>query len=73
MSVNNPFQNAQKQLKTAWETYDASHKYIDDFAILSEPQRVLEVQVPVKMDNGKMRLFQGFRSQHNNARGPFKG
>lgn len=40
---------------------------------LLEPKTVLEVNVPVKMDNGKVRLFKGFRSQFNDARGPFKG
>lgn len=42
-------------------------------AQLSVPQRILEVSVPVKMDNGSVRVFKGFRVQHNNARGPYKG
>jgi glutamate dehydrogenase/leucine dehydrogenase len=33
----------------------------------------LRVKIPVKMDNGKIRIFTGFRSQHNNDRGPYKG
>jgi len=41
--------------------------------ILSTPQKILEVSVPVKMDNGSIRVFKGFRVQHNNARGPYKG
>ncbi|MDP1884774.1 MAG: Glu/Leu/Phe/Val dehydrogenase [Candidatus Moranbacteria bacterium] len=40
---------------------------------LLEPKRVLEVNIPVKMDNGKIRIFKGFRAQFNDARGPFKG
>jgi glutamate dehydrogenase/leucine dehydrogenase len=35
--------------------------------------RYLEVSLPVRMDDGTIRTFQGFRVQHNNARGPFKG
>ena len=34
---------------------------------------MLRVKIPVKMDNGKIRVFTGFRSQHNNDRGPYKG
>jgi len=37
------------------------------------PDRVIEVKVPVVMDNGKTKVFQGFRSQHNNNLGPYKG
>ncbi len=41
--------------------------------VLSNPDRILEVSVPVKMDNGAIRIFRGFRVQHNNVRGPYKG
>jgi glutamate dehydrogenase (NAD(P)+) len=40
---------------------------------LREPKRVLEVSVPVRMDNGVFRMFKGFRVQHNLSRGPSKG
>jgi len=40
---------------------------------LKEPQRIIKFQIPVKMDNGKIRVFFGFRSQHNNSLGPYKG
>ena len=43
------------------------------YNILSEPQRVLTVTIPVQMDNGEIRMFTGYRSQHNNALGPYKG
>jgi glutamate dehydrogenase len=33
----------------------------------------VEVSIPVIMDNGKQKIFKGFRSQHNNARGAYKG
>ena len=41
--------------------------------VLSSPKRVLTVSCPIKMDNGSIQVFTGYRAQHNNARGPFKG
>jgi glutamate dehydrogenase/leucine dehydrogenase len=41
--------------------------------ILRTPRRVLEVAVPIKLDNGQVKVFSGYRVQHNIARGPSKG
>jgi len=41
--------------------------------ILSEPQNEIIVNFPVQMDDGSHRLFKGYRIQHNNANGPYKG
>ena len=41
--------------------------------ILRTPKRVLEVSIPTKMDNGQLKVFTGYRVQHNVARGPAKG
>ena len=41
--------------------------------VLKEPKRVLRVSIPVRMDNGEMRVFTGWRSQYNDSRGPYKG
>jgi glutamate dehydrogenase/leucine dehydrogenase len=41
--------------------------------VLSSPKRVLTVSCPVKMDDGRIQVFTGFRAQHNAALGPFKG
>lgn len=41
--------------------------------ILSEPQKVLIVSIPVEMDDGTIKVFEGFRVQHSELRGPFKG
>ncbi len=41
--------------------------------ILAEPKNVIQVNFPVRMDGGAMRLFQGYRIQHNNILGPYKG
>jgi glutamate dehydrogenase (NAD(P)+) len=42
-------------------------------AVLSTPKRVMTVSCPIKMDDGKLQVFTGYRVQHNGARGPFKG
>jgi len=42
-------------------------------SVLRSPKRVLEVSIPTKMDNGQVKVFSGFRVQHNVARGPAKG
>ncbi len=39
---------------------------------ITQPNREITVAVPVAMDNGKTKIFKGFRVQHNNARGPYK-
>ncbi len=41
--------------------------------VLRTPKRILEVSIPTKMDNGQVKVFTGFRVQHNVARGPAKG
>ncbi|MEZ0289626.1 MAG: Glu/Leu/Phe/Val dehydrogenase [Sulfolobales archaeon] len=43
------------------------------YQILSKPERVLIVNIPVRMDNGKIVVFEGYRVQHNSALGPYKG
>ena len=41
--------------------------------MLRRPWRELQVQVPVRMDDGRIKVFSGYRVQHNGARGPYKG
>ena len=66
----NPLEGAQKQIKIACDTLDLEPSV---YEILKEPQRVLEVSIPVKMDNGTIKVFKGYRSLHNDAIGPGKG
>lgn len=48
--------------------------YSDDmYELLKEPMRMLTVRIPVRMDNGKTKVFTGYRAQHNDAVGPTKG
>jgi len=66
----NPHKIAQIQFDIAAEylKLDAGLRQI-----LRTPKRVLEVSIPTKMDNGQVKVFTGYRVQHNVARGPAKG
>lgn len=68
--MNDPFENSVLQVTKASELLNLPS---DVVSILSTPQRIIKVNFPVLMDNGEMKLFSGLRSQHNNARGPYKG
>jgi glutamate dehydrogenase (NAD(P)+) len=49
-------------------------KLSDDMrAVLASSYRELAVQIPVRMDDGRLEVFRGYRIQHNGARGPYKG
>jgi glutamate dehydrogenase (NAD(P)+) len=78
---NTDLLKAQPEHSKFWQN---SHQYFDRVyqtmnldplwrEVLSSPKRVLVVSCPVKMDDGKIQVFTGYRAQHNNARGPFKG
>jgi glutamate dehydrogenase/leucine dehydrogenase len=66
----NPFLVAQEQIRIA-----ARQMKLDPGmeAILLDPERELHVHFPIRMDDGSIRMFDGFRVQHNTARGPAKG
>src|ERR687886_2588100 len=66
----NPFEVALKQLHEAAKLINLD-KGLQQ--VLANPKRVLTVSLPIKMDNGEIKVFTGFRSQHNDARGPYKG
>jgi glutamate dehydrogenase/leucine dehydrogenase len=66
-----PFANATKQVNDACDVLGIKDKGLREY--LAVPNKVLRVKIPVKMDDGKIRIFTGFRSQHNNDRGPYKG
>ena len=66
----NPFKISQKQLDKAAATLgldEATHQF------LRWPQRELQVRFPVRMDDGTLKIFLGYRVQYNGARGPTKG
>ena len=66
----NPFRISQIQFDIA-----AEYLKLDPGLrqVLRTPKRVLEVSIPTKMDNGQLKVFTGYRVQHNIARGPSKG
>lgn len=64
------FEVAQIQLEKAANKMNLDPNIL---AQLKEPERVLMVSIPVKMDNGAVKVFTGFRAQYNTARGPAKG
>lgn len=66
----NPFEVALKQLDEAAKLIKLDKGL---HQVLASPKRVLTVSLPVKMDKGEIRVFTGYRSQHNDARGPYKG
>ena len=66
-----PFANATKQLNDACDVLGIKDKGLREY--LAMPNKMMRVKIPVRMDNGKIRIFTGFRSQHNNDRGPYKG
>jgi glutamate dehydrogenase/leucine dehydrogenase len=66
----NPFRIAQIQFDMAAEFLKLDPGLRQ---ILRTPKRVLEVSIPTKMDNGQVKVFTGYRVQHNVARGPAKG
>lgn len=63
LSVRKEIDNARKKLGLNNDIYE----------ILKNPMRIIEVNLPVKLDDGSVKVFKAFRSQHSNALGIFKG
>lgn len=61
---------AQKQLYKAAREIKLDTNLLK---ILEKPMRILKVSIPIKLDNGKIKVFTGFRCQYNNSKGPTKG
>jgi len=70
MQKINPYENAKAVIKDAARIMGLEPWKTD---VLLHPQRELHVTFPVEMDDGNVKVFQGYRVQHNNARGPYKG
>lgn len=67
---NNPFRIAQQQINDCADILKLNQSTRE---VLLQPMRELRVNFPVRMDDGTTRVFQGFRVQYNDARGPTKG
>ena len=71
MSENlDPFSISQKQLYDACKISGYESQI---YNALSTPERFIEIKITMKMDDGTLKTFRGFRSQYNSARGPMKG
>lgn len=68
--MTNPFESAKRQLEEAAQIAGFDKNAIEQLKL---PHRYVEVSIPVTMDSGQQKIFTGFRSQHNNNRGPYKG
>lgn len=66
----NPLESAQLQVKKACEVLKLGENV---YELLKEPKRIIEISIPVKMDDGSIKSFKGYRSLHNDAIGPGKG
>ena len=65
-----PFDAVKKQLDIVREKLKLDPPFIER---LKHPRRIIVVSVPVRMDDGKMKIFTGYRVQYDMLRGPFKG
>ena len=70
LPADDPWLNAQRQFDNAAQILNLSPGLR---AVLREVRRELLVRFPVKMDDGSLRVFEGYRVQHNTTRGPAKG
>jgi glutamate dehydrogenase (NAD(P)+) len=79
-----PPPNSRSALPKEYDFFKVVQDYLDRAAkvinlepyvqtILSQPKNEIIINFPVRMDNGEVRLFKGYRVQHNNLLGPFKG
>ena len=68
--MSNQFSDIQKQLEKAVKALNIEPRIFEE---LKRPHKLVKFEIPVLMDNGETKIFSGFRCQHNNALGPYKG
>ncbi|MFB9760606.1 Glu/Leu/Phe/Val family dehydrogenase [Ectobacillus funiculus] len=66
----NILENTQQVIRTALKNMGYEQEV---YELLKEPLRLLTVRIPVRMDDGSVKVFTGYRAQHNDAIGPTKG
>jgi glutamate dehydrogenase len=66
----NPLEAAQLRVKRACDVLNLEPEV---FELLKQPKRMIEIAIPVRMDDGSLKIFKGYRSLHNDAVGPGKG
>ena len=77
---NNENQKVQEKNDVLKSTQTVIHRALEKlgypeevYELLKEPLRMLTVNIPVRMDDGSIKIFTGYRAQHNDAVGPTKG
>ena len=72
--------NQEQEYDVLKSTQTVIHKALDKlgypeevYELLREPLRLLTVKIPVRMDDGSVKIFTGYRAQHNDAVGPTEG
>ena len=68
--MSTAFQNAMLQLERAAKVIDLDPNVLK---LLQAPERIIQLKIPVKMDSGEIKIFDGYRVQYNNWAGPYKG
>ena len=68
--MKNPFENAMSQLDKVVKIKNFNPEFIEK---LRQPDRDVRVTIPVTMDDGTLKIFEGYRVEYNNALGPYKG
>ena len=68
--MKNPFENAMAQLAKVAQIKNFDREF---WARMSVPDRDVRISIPVKMDNGTLQIFEGYRVEYNNTLGPYKG
>jgi glutamate dehydrogenase/leucine dehydrogenase len=68
--MSDPFKNALLQLQRATKVKPFNPEFLSR---LEQPNREVRIAIPVSMDDGTLSIFEGYRVQYNNARGPYKG
>jgi len=68
--MSNPYKNACQQLEQIAKILKLDKKMVER---LKKPQKLIKANLKIKMDNGTLKTFKAFRSQHNDVKGPYKG
>lgn len=68
--MHNPFENAMAQLDKVAKIKNFGDEFI---TCLRQPDRDIRISIPVKMDDGSLKIFEGYRVEYNNVLGPYKG
>ncbi len=68
--MKNPYENAMAQLDKAAKIASFGDEFISK---LRQPDRDIRISIPVQMDDGSLKIFEGYRVEYNNALGPYKG